>query len=259
MRNEKTRERDGAARPTRERHGTENTKSSQTRSDASRRRTTAVRSNISVTTHESVYRGLRNRILFGGFLPGSAVTLRGLAHDMGVSPMPIREAVRRLIAERALKLQDNRRVLVPPMTAETFEQIVFSRRILEPELAARALDRIGPAEIRTITAHDRAVDRAMAVGDVHGYMQNNYRFHFAIYERAQADTLLALVESIWLQFGPFMRMAYGRFGTSDLEDQHQAAIAALERRDRKALKAAIGADISQGMSFIGEAVLKHAT
>jgi DNA-binding GntR family transcriptional regulator len=214
---------------------------------------------IALTTHESVYRGLRNRILFGGFLPGSAVTLRGLAEDMGVSPMPIREAVRRLIAERALKMMDNRRVLIPPMTEEAFEQIIFSRKTLEPELASRAMDRIGPAEIKAISTHDRAVDRAMAIGDVEGYMQANYRFHFAIYERARADTLLALVESIWLQFGPFMRMAYGRWGTSSLEDQHQAAIAALERKDRKALKAAIAADISQGMNFIGEGILKRSS
>lgn len=212
---------------------------------------------LAVTTHESVYRGLRNRILFGGFLPGSAVTLRGLAEDMGVSPTPIREAVRRLIAERALKMQDNRRVLVPPMTEETFEQIVFARKTLEPELAARAMDRIGPAEIRHIAALDRAVDRAMAMGDVDGYMQSNFRFHFAIYERARTETLLALVESIWLQFGPFMRMAYGRIGTSTLEDHHQAAIAALERRDRKGLRAAIAADIGQGMNFIGETVLRR--
>jgi DNA-binding GntR family transcriptional regulator len=222
----------------------------------SRRRRPVPSFDLGVTTHENVYRGLRNRILFGGFLPGSAVTLRGLAEDMGVSPMPIREAVRRLIAERALDMQDNRRVLVPPMTRSKFEQIVFARKVLEPELAVRALDRIGRAEIKQIMVHDAAVDRAMAVGDVHGYMQSNYLFHFAIYEHAQAETLLALVESIWLQFGPFMRMAYGRFGTSTLEDQHQVAIAALSTRDRKALKAAITADIGQGMNFIGEAVLK---
>lgn len=212
--------------------------------------------NITLTTHENVYRGLRNRILFGGFLPGSAVTLRGLAEDMGVSPMPIREAVRRLIAERALKMQDNRRVLVPPMTSDTFEQIVFARKTLEPELAARALDNIGPAEIRRIAALDKAVDRAMAVGDVHGYMESNFRFHFAIYEHAHADTLMALVDSVWLQFGPFMRVAYSRWGTSDLEDQHQAAISAIERRDRKALRAAIAADASQGMNFIGDTLLR---
>jgi DNA-binding GntR family transcriptional regulator len=52
-------------------------------------------------------------------------------------------------------------------------------------------------------------------------------------------------------------MAYGRIGTSLLEDHHQTAIAALEQRDRKALKAAIAADIVQGMNFIGEAVLNR--
>lgn len=210
-----------------------------------------------VTTHESVYRGLRERILFGGVPPGSTVTLRGLADSMGVSPMPIREAVRRLIAERALKMQDNRRVFVPPMTEARFQEIVFARLAIEPELAARAMKRIGKAEIARIQAFDRDVDRAMAEGDVPGYMRSNYRFHFAIYEQAKAETLTALVESIWLQFGPFMRMAYGRIGTSTLEDHHQVALAALKRGDRKALKAAIAADISQGMGFIGEAVLKH--
>lgn len=211
----------------------------------------------SVTTHESVYRGLRERILFGGIPPGSAITLRGLAESMSVSPMPIREAVRRLIAERALKMQDNRRVLVPPMTEARFQEIVFARLALEPELASRAMDRIGKAELLRIANYDRAVDHAMADGDVPGYMQSNFRFHFAIYEQAGAETLTALVESIWLQFGPFMRMAYGRIGTSALEDHHQAAITAIERRDREALKAAIAADISQGMGFIGDAVLKH--
>lgn len=225
-------------------------------SGATHRRPPAALDTIAQTTHESVYREIRNRILFGRFLPGSAVTLRGLAEDMGVSPTPVREAVRRLIAERALKMQDNRRVLIPPMTRDTFEQIVFARKTLEPELAARALANIGPAEIRHIAALDKAVDRAMAGGDVHGYMESNFRFHFAIYEKANAETLLALVESVWLQFGPFMRVAYSRWGTSSLEDQHQAAITALERGDRKALKSAIAADASQGMSFIGETLLK---
>jgi DNA-binding GntR family transcriptional regulator len=256
MRNEKARVHDKAERVSHRRHGA---KLAPARSEPALGRTLGVKSDIAITAHENVYRDLRNRILFGGFLPGSAVTLRGLAEDMGVSPMPIREAVRRLIAERALKMQDNRRVLVPPMTAETFEQIVFARKTLEPELAARAMDRIGLAEIRQIVAHDKAVDRSMALSDVSGYMENNYCFHFAIYRNAGADTLLALVESIWLQFGPFMRMAYNRWGTSDLEDQHQAAIAALQRKDRKALRAAIAADVSQGMSFIGESVLKRSS
>jgi DNA-binding GntR family transcriptional regulator len=210
---------------------------------------------IVVTTHESVYRRLRERILFGGFLPGGAVTLRGLAEELGVSPMPVREAVRRLIAERALTMQDNRRVLVPAMTREKFEQIIYAREALEPELAARALPRLTQAGIEAITDVDGRIDQTMLNGDVDGYMRGNFQFHFTLYEHAGADTLQALVESIWLQFGPFMRMAYGRIGTSMLEDYHHVALEAMRRGDGNALREAIVADIRQGMGFIGDVAL----
>jgi DNA-binding GntR family transcriptional regulator len=213
---------------------------------------------VGLTTHEEVYRRLREQILYGGIKPGSAVTLRGLADELGVSPMPVREAVRRLIAERALLLQDNRRVMVAPMTRETFEQILFARRALEPELAARALAKLTKADIAAIEAVDRSIDTAMRAGDTEGYMRANYQFHFAIYRKSEAWTLVALVESIWLQFGPFMRMAYGRIGTSTIEDHHEFAIAAMKKGSAADLRKAIDADIGQGMGFIGEAVLSRA-
>jgi DNA-binding GntR family transcriptional regulator len=212
---------------------------------------------VAPTTHQEVYRRLREQILFGGIRPGSAVTLRGLADQLGVSPMPVREAVRRLIAERALLLQDNRRVLVAPMTRDTFDQILFARRALEPELAARALARLTAADIAAIEKIDKAIDRAMLAGDTEAYMRSNYEFHFAIYRRSEAATLVALVESVWLQFGPFMRMAYGRIGTSTIEDNHEVAISAMKAQDEAGLRAAIDADIGQGMCFIGEAVLSR--
>lgn len=213
---------------------------------------------VGLTTHEEVYRRLREQILYGGIKPGSAVTLRGLADELGVSPMPVREAVRRLIAERALLLQDNRRVLVPPMTRDTFEQILFARRALEPELAARALSKLSKKDIAAIEAVDNAIDVAMRAGDTEGYMRSNYQFHFSIYLKSEAYTLVALVESIWLQFGPFMRMAYGRIGTSTIEDHHEFALAAIRLGDAEGLRSAIDADIGQGMGFIGEAVLSRA-
>jgi DNA-binding GntR family transcriptional regulator len=211
-----------------------------------------------LTTHEQVYRRLRQQILYGGIRPGSALTLRGIAEELGVSPMPVREAVRRLTAERALLLRDNRRVMVPPMTRENFEQILFARRALEPELAARALPNLTSADIAEIEEIDAGIDVAMRVGDIEGYMRTNHHFHFTIYRKSEAWTLVALVESVWLQFGPFMRMAYGRIGTSTIEDHHEFAIAAMKAGDAAGLRSAIDADIGQGMGFIGEAVLSRA-
>jgi DNA-binding GntR family transcriptional regulator len=211
-----------------------------------------------VPAHERVYRTLRQRILIGGFLPGRSVTLRGIAQQLDVSPMPVREAVRRLIAERALDMHDNRRVSVPAMTPEKFGQIVFARRSLEPELAARALPRCGAAEIAELEALDDGIDVCMQNGDTEGYLRLNYQFHFTMYRLAKSDMLLSLVESVWLQFGPFMRVVYGRFGTVNLVDQHVLAIAAVRAHDEQALRQAISEDIMQGMRFIGEEALKQA-
>ena len=212
-------------------------------------------SGLGLTTHESVYRSLRDRILCGGFAPGEAVTLRGIADELGVSPMPIREAVRRLIAERALEMRDNRRVVVPPMTRAKFNEILFARRALEPELAALALPMLNAKAIAQIESVDEGLGRAVAAGDPQGYMRGNYLFHFTVYERAGSAMLLALVASVWLQFGPFMRMAYGRVGTSDLEDFHELAIAAMKAGSEAALRQAINDDIEQGMGYIGDTVL----
>ena len=210
---------------------------------------------LALTTHESVYRSLRDRILCGRFEPGEAVTLRGIADELNVSPMPIREAVRRLIAERALEMRDNRRVVVPPMTRVKFNQILFARQSLEPELAALALPLLNGKAIARIEAIDDGLGRAVTRGDPEGYMRGNYLFHFTLYERAASEMLLGLVASVWLQFGPFMRMAYGRVGTSDLEDFHEMAIAAMKAGDEAALRQAIADDIEQGMGYIGDTVL----
>ncbi|MEZ5924337.1 MAG: GntR family transcriptional regulator [Hyphomicrobiaceae bacterium] len=207
--------------------------------------------------HERVYQALRERILYGGFQPGRPVTLRGLADSLGVSPMPVREAVRRLIAVRALELHDNRRVSVPAMTARKFDEIVFARLALEPELAVRALPRMGEAEIGQIERIDDQIEVSMQSGDPEGYMRYNHAFHSAIYGRAGSETLGALVDSIWLQFGPFMRTVYGRVGTSSLEDQHQRAITAIRQRDADRFKQAIAEDIMQGMRFIGESAFQR--
>lgn len=210
-----------------------------------------------VPAHERVYQELRERILYGGFQPGRPVTLRGLAESLGVSPMPVREAVRRLIALGALELHDNRRVSVPAMTARKFDEIVFARLALEPELAVRAMPRIGEKELSLILAIDDAIEVAMQNGDPEGYMRSNHAFHSAIYNLAASPTLSALADSIWLQFGPFMRTVYGRVGTSSLEDQHQRAIAALRAGDAESLRAAISEDIMQGMRFIGETAFRR--
>lgn len=209
--------------------------------------------------HDQVYDALRAALVTGRIVPGRAVTLRGLAATLGVSPMPVREAIRRLAAEGGLVIRANRRVSVPDMTPDRFDELVRARSLLEPEAAARALPHIDAARLRRIEAADLEIEQALGTGDVDGYMAANHRFHFEIYRAADSSVLVPLIESLWLRFGPFMRRVYGRVGTAILVDQHERAIAAVKAGDETALREAIRADILDGMNEIGACGLDRAS
>src|SRR5258708_29727643 len=67
------------------------------------------------TLAQRAHRELRAALMRGDFLPGTALTLRGLAERLGTSIMPVREAVSRLAAEQALELQPNRAIVGPEL------------------------------------------------------------------------------------------------------------------------------------------------
>lgn len=207
--------------------------------------------------HDRVYRALRDALITGRIVPGRAVTLRGLAQSLGVSPMPVREAIRRVSAEGGLVVGANRRVWVPDMDAARFDELVRTRTLLEPEAAVRALPHIDAARIDRLRAIDDSIDAALAEGDVEAYMAGNHRFHFEIYAAAPSRVLLPLIESLWLQFGPFMRSVYGRVGTAVLVDHHVHALDAIAAHDPARLAEAIRADIMDGMDLIDDTVLRR--
>ena len=184
--------------------------------------------------HQAVYEKLRVMILFGDLAPGQPVTIQGLTDQLNVGMTPVREALRRLIAEGALTHQGNRRVSVPILTSDCADELGFMRKTLEPELARRATLRLTPVALDAITACDDALNRAIAQGDIGGYLTHNYRFHAMIYDAADAPIMAATVDRLWLRFGPSLRVVCGRLGTQNLPDQHREALTAMQSGDAEA-------------------------
>ena len=206
--------------------------------------------------HEETYKALYYAIITGRFEPGKTLTLRGMAEQLGYSPMPVRESVRRLVALGALEMRNTRRISVAPMTRERFEEIWSARVLLEPEIAARAMVHCDKALIREMQRIDDELAEAIDRGDPDKYSLKNWEFHFTLYRASACPIILRLIESVWLQFGPFMRLVTGRLGTSYLVDQHKMAIEALKKKDEAALREAIRLDIRDGMERIGSDLLK---
>ncbi len=208
------------------------------------------RSAPAAPAHEQVYRDLRERVLFGDLAPGQSVTIHGLAETLGAGLTPVREAIRRLIAEGALVFLGNRRVIVPVLTVADLEQLVFVRKTIETELARRAVAWMSPEMIKGLERIDTALDKAISNGDVAGYLTQNYGFHTAIYEQARAPIMAELADRLWLRFGPSLRVVCGRFGTQNLPDRHKDMLDAMRAGDADRVVQALVQDIDQGMEQI---------
>ena len=207
------------------------------------------------TLQTRVYAELRDSILNGDFEPGSSVTIRGLAADLGVSMMPVREALRRLTTERALQLSATGRVSVPVMTRQKLAELVSARVCLEKQAALTALPQVKPADIKRLRRCNTQIDIAIERGDHRGYLQTHREFHFRLYALGPSEVFLPLIESVWLQVSPFLKytLSLEHLTTYNNQDRHVDVIEALEAGDATALGFAIEADIRQGLGSLTEA------
>ena len=201
-------------------------------------------------THEWVYRLLRNNLLCGRIEPGKPLTIRGLAEVLDVSPMPVREALHRLACEGAVEVKNNRRVIVPLMTAEKFSELCDLRILLETHAAEGALPYITDKLIGRLERLDAEIDEAVERGDSDRISLGNQAFHRCLYSANPYQISVPLIESLWLQLGPFSRIAIDKLEKVYLVDRHVEAIDALKKRNGFGLRRAIEADIRDGIASI---------
>jgi DNA-binding GntR family transcriptional regulator len=192
-----------------------------------------------------VYRALARGLKVGMFTPGEAVTLRTLATRLGTSAMPVREAVSRLIAERALMLLPNRSVIVPRMSRARFTELSQTRALLEGMVAETACAGATPALLGRLSEINDAMMRCIDEDDLPGALSHNMAFHFALYKSADKRVILPLIEMLWLQAGPFLALSLSMPGMSWSARNHEAVLAALRERDAASARRAIEADIEE--------------
>ncbi len=170
------------------------------------------------TLNDRVYRELRTMIMSGGFEPGAELTLRALAQALKVSLMPVRDAIGRLVAERALEMLPNRKVIVPEITIDGFLEIRRVRILLEGEAAALACQHITKDGIDALK-----------------------RYHVRI--KSLGSNKPRQFFSFIFNHIPHNFAAEGARG-------HDRIIAALEARDAKAARAALENDLMKGSDRI---------
>ena len=153
---------------------------------------------------DAVASSLRRMILTGELAPGRRVTQDELAKMLGVSTMPIREALLRLVAEGMISAAANRSFSVVSTTLDDIRDIFWTHSVLAGELTRRACQRSTDELIEVLRDAREDYLEALAAGERERMQEANWRFHKAINSAAAAPKLLLVLRTT-LRFFPDFR------------------------------------------------------
>jgi DNA-binding GntR family transcriptional regulator len=210
------------------------------------------------TLGQRVYNGLRDYLMAGQLQPGQKLTLRDLAAALNVSPMPVREAVRRLAAEGALEMLPNRRIRVPVVTKSRFRELLRIRIAVEGLAIEEATRHIRMDDVDRMEELNRSFAAEMQRRQADGVklFRINKDIHFILYEAAGMPTLLPLIEGLWLQVGPVLHLSLRQRananarGRNPAPNWHKRMILGLRKRDASAARRALVGDMTSAADQI---------
>jgi len=180
----------------------------------------------------AIARQIRAAILGGHLAPGTRIRQEALARQLGVSRIPVREALRQLEAEGLLLLTPRSGARVARLDFDEHLELYMLREALEPIAIADSARRMTPeriAELRTLLDRtERASDDPLA------WLANDRAFHLATYADARLPRLQRLIEGFWNTTQQYRRaflLTLDRAGIALVNAEHRLILDALERGD----------------------------
>lgn len=197
------------------------------------------------TLQERIYRQIHHKLLTGQLLPGQQLSINGLVSVLGASAMPVREALRRLEAERLLVIGANRSLTVPRLDPAQVKEIRDMRHAIEGLATERAAPHITPADLANLTGLCQEMDAAIAADDPLRYLDINWRFHLLIYQASGMPLMCSIIQQLMARAAPYVRL-----GLNDNKEHmnramrhHHAVVMALQHGNGVAARHAIEQDI----------------
>jgi DNA-binding GntR family transcriptional regulator len=139
---------------------------------------------------------LRRRILEGAIPAGHPLRQDALADELGISRIPLREALVQLEAEGLVRILPHRGALVAELSVEDVLEVFELRAVLEPRLLRLSAQRLTPADYEALKESLRQFDAALLSGDIARWGELNTDFHMRLYARANRPRTEALVATL---------------------------------------------------------------
>ncbi len=179
---------------------------------------------------EIVRKRLRDAILKARYQPGDRLSIGAIARTCGVSPIPVREALRSLEAEGLVEFRPNRGVVIKALSLRELRETFLIRIPLECLATREAIPNLREAEFEHLEGLISKMDACANEPD--SWLALNQQFHLYLYAAANLPRLYQMLTGLWGVVRPYLRVYITQ--TADLtqaQSEHRAILEASRRRD----------------------------
>lgn len=175
---------------------------------------------------------LRERILRGDYPEGEPLRQDALADELGVSRIPVREALRQLEAEGLVTFSPHRGAVVSSLSLDEIDELFELRADIECNLLERAVPKMTSEHLERATDVLDEFVNALASGEALRWGPLNWHFHAALYAPAHRKFTMGVLQKLHQQSDRYFRMeVLLAQGGNRANDEHRAIVDACARKD----------------------------
>lgn len=166
---------------------------------------------------DQVAKEIRRSILTGSLRPGQQFSLREIAGQLGVSFIPVREALRQLEMQGLVVTRPGKSALVAPLDHEDLHGIYRLRRQIEPEIASRSCRLLRAADFQRLKAFVSMFgDEDLGIDEIY---EAHHTFHLELLQPAATEWDLRTLEGLWRAGERYIRLAFS--GLDERPEEHR--------------------------------------
>jgi DNA-binding GntR family transcriptional regulator len=188
---------------------------------------------------------IREKILRGEYQEGAPLRQDAIATELGISRIPVREALHQLEVEGLVTLKPHVGAVVSSLSLAEITELFELRALIETDLLRRAVPSISAAELARADAILDRYETALQDEDMEAWGALNWEFHSELYGTAEQPLTMGIVQNLQNQSDRYFRMQL-----SPLESRERA-----NEEHRAILKAVRNSDAAHGCSLLNAHIL----
>ncbi len=184
------------------------------------------------TAQEAVLAELRRMLITGELAPGTPVRQDALAERLGVSRLPLREALKVLEGEGHVVYAAHRGYVVAELSVDDLVEVYRIRSLLEDDAVRHAVPRLAATDLDTLAALVDDVEAAGRAGDLATITAANRRLHFALFEASGMPRMVRMIRVLWDATDVYRSVYFGDdTNRARVDAEHREVLDALRARD----------------------------